>query len=345
LPASRSSKDRPRQLQRFAAQAAGPLLLLGLLAVLDPGAIARFLAPANLANVGVQMAVVTIAAIGVTLVIIAGGIDLSLGSVAALSGVFAAQLMVGSYGWRSWGPWAAGAAACCLGLFIGTVNGGLVAWVRLPAFIVTLVMLLVARGVVHYLTHGQNVFGLPASFLEFGSGRWQPAAFGYALAVPVPYLVLYFLGLALVAHLALSRTRVGRYWYAIGSNAAAARLSGVATSAWTILVYAVSGLLAAFAGVVGAARNSIGSPTASDGLELDAIAAAVIGGASLSGGAGSIPGTLFGALLLAALRNILDQRSLSSDVQKLYIGLAILVAVVIDQVRRHLAARSRGGTR
>jgi ribose transport system permease protein len=317
-------------------------LALGALALLDPETMARFRTPTNLANVGVQMAVVTIAALGVTLVIIAGGIDLSLGSVAALCGVTGAQLMAPTYG-HEWNPWAAGLAACGLGLLLGAVNGGFIAWAKLPPFIVTLVMLLVARGVVHYTTDGQNVFGLPEAFLQFGSGAWRPSAFGYALASPIPYLVLYFLGLALVAHVTLAFTRVGRYWYAIGSNAAAARLSGVAVNGWTILVYAVSGLLASFAGVVGVARNSVGSPTASDGLELDAIAAAVIGGASLSGGVGSVAGTLLGALLLAALRNILDLKDLSSDVQKLYIGGAILLAVLMDQFRRRLAARSVGG--
>ncbi|MBI3910897.1 MAG: ABC transporter permease [Armatimonadetes bacterium] len=329
--------------RRFLAQALSIILALILLVLLDPAATARFLAPGNLANVGVQMAVVTITAIGVTLVIIAGGIDLSLGSVAALAGVVCAQLMVGAYRWGHWNPWLAGIAACGLGLLLGAINGGLIAWAWLPPFIVTLGMLLVARGAVHYLTNGENVFGLPESFLEVGSGRWRPAAFGYALAIPVPYMVLYFLALAAITHLVLTRTRIGRYWYAMGSNPAATRLSGVAVNAWTILVYGVSGLLAAFAGVVGAARNSIGSPTAYDGLELDAIAAAVIGGASLSGGVGSVPGTLLGALLLAGLRNILDQRNLSSDVQKLYIGVAILLAVLMDQARRRVAVRSTGG--
>jgi ribose transport system permease protein len=194
----------------------------------------------------------------------------------------------------------------------------------MPSFIVTLGTLGMARGLALILTDGTNVSDLPAGFMTLGQGRLA--------GVPMPIFCV--LAVALVAHLLLARTRFGRYCYAMGSNQQAARLSGVAVQRWTVLVFVLSGLLSGLGGIIQTSRLGIGQPTTGEGFELDAVAAAVIGGASLAGGEGHIAGTLVGALLMAVLRNGGNLLNLPPFWQQFIIGAMIIVAVLYDHLRR-----------
>lgn len=306
------------RVQRFAGQngALVALVLLGVvMAVLSP----VFLAPQNLLNVGVQAAVVAILAFGQTFVIVSSGIDLSVGSVAALSGIVV--------GYTSATMGLPGPVAVLLGLLSGAlcglVSGFLVAWGRLPAFIATLAMLSVARGLALVLSGGMPL-AQPDLVAFFGStiGGW----------LPVPVVIMVLLGL--LASFVLNRTYAGRAMYAIGGNEEAARLSGIDVRRQQLVIYALSGTFAAVAGLVLAGRLVSGQPQAASGYELDAIAAVVIGGASLAGGSGGAFGTLVGALVLAVIRNGLNLLNVSSFWQQVVIGVVIALAVLSDTLRR-----------
>lgn len=291
------------------------VLLAAALAVLSPD----FLGPRNLLNIGVQAAVTAVLAFGVTFVIVSGGIDLSVGSVAAFSAI--------TLGWTATPQqlplWVAllvslGTGTCC-----GLLNGVLVAYGKLPPFVATLAMLSAARGLALVVSGGKPVL-LPGSVTALGE------AFGGWLPVPVVVLV----GMGLVAALVLARTYSGRAMYAIGGNEEAARLSGIRVRPQKLVVYGLSGLFAAVAGIVLASRLASAQPQAADGYELDAIAAVVIGGASLSGGAGRASGSLVGALTLAVLRNGLNLLAVSTFWQQVVIGGVIALAVLTDTLRR-----------
>ncbi|AOS66163.1 ABC transporter permease [Actinoalloteichus hymeniacidonis] len=296
----------------------GLLVLAGALWLMVPS----FGSPQNLLNIGVQAAVVAVMAFGVTFVIISGGIDLSVGSVAALSA------MVGSYSAAELGL--SSELALIMGLLTGVaaglVNGMLVSFGKLPAFIATLAMLSIARGLTLVVSEGRPV-ATPESISFLGStlelGSFQ---------LPVPVIIL--LGMFLVTGFVLVRTYSGRAMYAIGGNEEAARLSGINVRNQKLVVYALSGLFAAMAGMMLAGRLSSAGPQAAEGYELDAIAAVVIGGASLSGGIGRATGTLVGALILAVLRNGLNQLQVSSFWQQVVIGVVIALAVLVDTLRR-----------
>jgi ribose transport system permease protein len=284
-----------------------------------------FASVGNLLQVGLQVAVITIVAVGQTVVIVSGGIDLSVGSVVALSGVTAALTMAAGVN-----PWLAASLGVLAGAGVGLVNGGLIAGTGrggregLPPFIVTLGMLLMARGLAMIVTGGNNVSGMARPFRVLGTGT--------VIGVPVP--VWCFLGVAIAVHLLLARSRFGRHCYAIGSNREAARLAGVPVDRERVLVYLLSGSLAGFAGVVHAARLGIGQPTTGESFELEAIAAAVIGGASLAGGQGHVSGTLLGALLISVLRNGGDLRGWEPFKMQLLTGAIIVLAVLYDFLRR-----------
>jgi ribose transport system permease protein len=280
----------------------------------------RFLTRENLITVGVQIAVVAILAIGETFVIVSGGIDLSVGSVLALSGMATALLLT-----HGAPVPAAILAGLAVGALCGLINGLLVTWTRLPSFIVTLGMMGICRGFSKIPTDAQATPALPGSFTWIGSGRLLHGL------LPIPVLVM--IAVAVLAHLVLRYTRLGRYCYAMGSNLEAARLSGVNTRLHTCLVFVICGLLAGLAGVVGTARLTIGDPTAGRGYELDGIAAAVIGGASLMGGVGTIIGTMLGAFIMAVLRNGCDLKEISPHWQEVVIGAVIILAVLIDRFR------------
>jgi ribose transport system permease protein len=309
------------RLADLLAPAAALVALSIYLSFTTPG----FATVGNLLTVGLQVAVITIVAVGQTVVIVSGGIDLSVGSVVALSGVTAALAMASGID-----PWLAATFGVAAGAGVGLLNGGLIAGTGrggregLPPFIVTLGMLLMARGLAMVVTGGNNVSGMPRSFRVLGAGTAQ--------GVPVP--VWCFIVVALMVHVLLSRTRFGRHCTAIGSNREAARLAGVPVDRVRVLVYLLSGGLAGFAGVVHAARLGIGQPTTGESFELEAIAAAVIGGASLAGGQGNVSGTLLGALLISVLRNGGDLRGWEPFKMQLLTGASIILAVLYDFFRR-----------
>lgn len=278
-----------------------------------------FLTTQNLLNVGVQAAVTAILAFGVTFVIVSAGIDLSVGSVAALS----ATVLAWSATSQGLPVWLALVLAVATGIACGFVNGALVSYGKLPPFIATLAMLSIARGLSLVISQGKPIdFPDPVSVLGDTLGGW----------LPVPVLVMVVMGL--IAALILARTYIGRSMYAIGGNEEAARLSGLRVKRQKLAIYALSGLFAAVAGIVLASRLTSAQPQAAQGYELDAIAAVVIGGASLAGGVGKASGTLIGALILAVLRNGLNLLSVSAFWQQVVIGVVIALAVLLDTVRR-----------
>jgi ribose transport system permease protein len=296
-----------------------PLAALLLMGIALSFASPHFLTSNNLATVAVQAAAVAILAVAETMVIIGGQIDLSVGSVLALCGVAAAMLMS-----KGAGIAVAVVAALALGLAVGTLSGLLIGFGCMPSFIVTLGMMGVARGFALIITGGVNVFGLPSRFAGFADARWA--------AVPLPAILAG--GVAALAHGVLSRTALGRSVYAIGGNAEAARLSGISVRRVVTALFAISGVLSALAGLALTSRLSIGQPTAGVGYELDAIAAAVIGGASLMGGQGTIAGTLIGAAIMGVLRNGCDLLRVPAFWQQVAIGVIIIAAVFLDQFRR-----------
>ncbi|MEV0125517.1 substrate-binding domain-containing protein [Streptomyces sp. NPDC050703] len=282
-----------------------------------------FLTTQNLLNVGVQAAVTAILAFGVTFVIVSAGIDLSVGSVAALSATVLAWTATS----QGMPVWLAVIFAVAAGLACGLVNGLLVSYGKLPPFIATLAMLSVARGLSLVISQGSPI-PFPDSVSHLGDtiGDW----------LPVPVIVMVVMGL--VTAVVLGRTFIGRSMYAIGGNEEAARLSGLRVKRQKLVIYALSGLFAAVAGIVLASRLVSAQPQAAQGYELDAIAAVVIGGASLAGGVGKASGTLVGALILAVLRNGLNLLSVSAFWQQVVIGVVIALAVLLDTLRRKAGA-------
>jgi ribose transport system permease protein len=290
----------------------------------------NFLKTENLLNIANQIAVIAIIAIGMTLVIITGGIDLSVGSLLALSAVVATLLIRDAAGGER--ATVLGMVACSLAAILlcagtGFFSGLAITLFQIPAFIVTLAMMLVASGMAYIAAKGQSIYQIPASFVWLGRG----ADFGLPNAV-VLTLLLY-----LIAHIVMARTRVGRYIYAVGSNPEASRLSGVPNRAVLLFVYTLSGALAGLGGIVMASQLNSGAPTYGQMYELYVIAAVVVGGTSLSGGQGKIVGTLLGALLIAVIQNGMNLTGVESYTQKVVLGLVILGAVLLDR------ARQRGG--
>lgn len=310
-------RDRLTEAVSQLAAAAALIVLFIFLSFASPA----FLTVDNLFNVGTQTAVVALIAIGQTLVIITKGIDLSVGSVAALTGVLGVMIMAD----LGLPPLLAIFGGILVGAGAGFVNGFLVSIANLNPFIATLGMLSVARGLVLLITGATAVFGVPDSFRLLGQGT---IFFGF----PIPVLVLIIV--AIIGHFVLTRTRLGRYAYAIGSNKEAARLSGIRVGLFLIFVYVIAGALTGLGGMMAASRVASGQPNFGIGLELDVIAAAVIGGASLFGGQGTIPGTLIGAFLIALIRNGAVLLGLNTFYQSIIIGLIIWAAVYWDQYRR-----------
>lgn len=278
--------------------------------------------------VTIHMMIVGIAALGMTLIIMSGGIDLSIGSAIALSSVMAAIALS-----NGWPLWAAIGAALATGAMCGLYNGLLVTLLRLPPFIATLGTLGFFRGVAKWATNS-----VPVSAPTLGLEQWvrpiPPAE--WMLFSPGAWLLLL---LAVVMAIVLRRTIFGRYAIAIGSNEATARLCGIRVPRMKVAIYVVAGALTGLAGVMQFARLTQGDPTVAVGLELDVIAAVVIGGASLSGGHGSLAGTLAGAFMMAYLRNRCTVLGWSNFVQEMIVGHIIIIAVALDQWRaRRMAA-------
>lgn len=273
----------------------------------------RFLTLPNLLNILRQVAIVGILAIGMTFVILAKGIDLSVGSLLGISVVLYAGLLE-DYSMAIAIP--VGLAAATLA---GLVNGIGVAWARIPPFIMTLGMLSFARGLAFIYTGGTPIPIISESFYSLGNG--------YVAGIPIPSLIL--LAVLAVSAIILSLTAFGRSVYGIGSNEEAARLSGVPVKTYKVIVYAISGLVSGLAGLVYASQLSIGTPIAGQGYELDAIAAVVVGGTSLFGGKGTVAGTFIGTLIIGVLANILNLTGVDPYVQQLFKGALIVIAVYV----------------
>ena len=276
-----------------------------------------FLTAANLVNLVRQISINGILAVGVTWVLLTGGVDLSLGSLVALTGV-AAACFAQSGEFPLPVPVAAGILA---GAVCGLVNGVIITRARVAPFIVTLGMMTAARGLALVVSGGKPVSNLSRGFTRLGGAD--------VLGVPVPALVL--AAVAAASWLCLDNLRLGRYVYAVGGNEEAARASGIRVNRVKTAAYVISGALAGLAGVVLASRITTGQPNAGAGYELDAIAAVVIGGTSLSGGVGGIGGTLLGALLMGVINNGLDLLNVSSYYQQIVKGVIIVGAVALDR--------------
>ncbi|MGX5851255.1 ABC transporter permease [Mesorhizobium sp. PL10] len=280
-----------------------------------------FLTWPNWLNLVRQSSINGILAIGVTFVILTKGIDLSVGSVMAITGMVAASLVTDTnQHFVLWGI----LAGLSVGAALGLVNGVLVAAIKLPPFVVTLGMLSVARGLTLIFSDGRPIPDLSDAFTWIGAGQ--------VMYVPVPILVL--LIVFLIGWTVLNYTTFGRYVYAVGGNEKAARTSGISTKFVVGSTYVISGLLAGLAGIVLSARTTAALPQAGIGYELDAIAAVVIGGTSLAGGRGSLLGTLTGALIIGTINNGMDLMGVSSYYQQVLKGTIIVIAVIADQIRK-----------
>jgi ribose transport system permease protein len=289
---------------------------------------ANFLKASNLLNIANQIAVIAILAIGMTLVIITGGIDLSVGSLIALSAVVSTRLIRDFSGAERAGAF--GMSASCMGGIIlcgvfGAFSALMIAQFAIPPFIVTLAMMLVASGMAYILAQGQSIYQVPDSFIWLGRGA---DCFGIPNAV-ILMAILYF-----VAHVLMTRMPLGRYIYAVGGNIEAARLSGVRVARVLVVAYTACGALAGLGGVVLASQLKSGSPTYGQMYELYTIAAVVVGGTSLSGGEGKILGTLIGAFIIAVIQNGMNLTNVEAYTQKVVLGLVILGAVLLDQLKK-----------
>lgn len=315
--------SRLARRERFRAVLYSSLVALALLAlVLIFASISPyFLTTANLFRVIQQVAVVAVLATGQAYVIITGGIDLSEAGVVPLAAVASAMVMGSTHSVPLGILVGLGAGAG-----VGLINGVLVTWLKLPPFIATLATFSAADGSALLLTGGQPVFNLPTAFSTFGSG---------GLGV-LPYIGMVAIIVALFWHFVLSRTVFGRHVYAVGSNPLAARLSGLRNERLQLSVYLSSGLMSGVAALLLTAYISTAQPSVALNSELDAIAAVVIGGASLYGGEGTIWGAMLGALLLATLNNGTDLLGISTYVQTVLLGVVVAVAVAVDNVRRRV---------
>jgi ribose/xylose/arabinose/galactoside ABC-type transport system permease subunit len=277
-----------------------------------------FLTSGNLSNVLNQVAINSILAIGVTFVILTGGIDLGLGSYVALAGCFAAMLAQSGEGLIL--PVLVGILA---GAAVGIINGALITKARIAPFIVTMGMMTVTRGIALVVSDGRPISDLSSSFNAIAGENLL------GIQLPVIYVIVIFLA----AMFLLNKTVLGRYIYAVGGNEEAARASGINTQRIKIFVYTLCGALAGIAGIMQASRITTGQPNIGSGYELDAIASAVIGGTSLSGGSGKIFGTIIGALIIGVINNGLDLLNVSSYYQQIVKGLIIIGALLLDQKR------------
>ena len=282
-----------------------------------------FLTQTNLASLVRQTAVINIMALGMTIIIISGGIDLSVGAILAMGG------LLGTMAMEKGAPIPAGIAiGIGTGLFCGLLNGILISRLKIAPFIVTLGTLGIFRGSTLLISNGLPVHNIPAGFSFLGEGT----------LLGVPFVLWLLIVCALLMHFVLEHTTLGRYAFAIGSNPAAAIYAGIAVAGYTTAVYAIGGLLTGLAGMIEASRLMTGQPTAGNGYELQAIAAVVIGGGSLHGGEGSVAGTLIGAFIMGLLANGSDLLGISNYVQQVVIGAVIIVAVTFDEIRKRRAA-------
>lgn len=294
------------------------LSLIGLFVFLSIAS-PHFLSATNLSSVVRQTAVINIMALGMTLIIVSGGIDLSVGSILAFAGTLGTMALAAGQ------PLVVGVIVGILcGLAWGLINGILITSLKIPPFIVTLGTLGIARGLTLIISGGLPVVGLPREFAFLGDGN----------IAGVPFVLLVLIVCAGLTYLILHSTKLGRYTYAIGSNTDAAVYAGIPVSYYTVWVYAIAGALTGLAGMIEASRLMTGQPTAGTGYELQVIAAVVIGGGSLTGGEGSVIGTLIGAFIMGLLSNGSDLLGINPYLQQAIIGAIIILAVALDEVRK-----------
>jgi ribose transport system permease protein len=283
-----------------------------------------FTTSANLINILRQVSYTGVVAVGATMVLLIGGIDLSVSSVLALTGVVSASLMLKT----GWPPVQSLAAALVVAALVGVVNGIIITWVRISPLITTLATLTIVRGLAYTLTGGLPIFAPPGT--QFPADV-RAIGQGYAGPIPIPVILM---GVAFViGYIFLYRTYIGRHIYAIGGNEEAARLSGIRVIAIKLLVYGISGLLAGVAGLIVLGRVGSGQPSVEQGFELEVITAVVLGGVSISGGKGNLLGVLLGVLIMGVLRNGLILLNVSEYTQMMIRGGVLLVAVGLDRLR------------
>jgi ribose transport system permease protein len=302
------------------------LLFVVVIFSIKPEVRAVFLTGGNFKIIFTQTVIVAIGALGMTLIIVSGGIDLSVGSIVALTSVVGAKLLSLP---QPWSTTAVITATVLAGAVVGLVNGSLIAGFRMMPFIVTLGMMGVARGAAKWLGDNQTVNYDEKAAVNTIMALDEPYKF-----FPLPTGVWIVIALAIVMAIVLRQTVFGRYVFAIGSNEATARLCGIRVRMQKMIIYTVAGLLFGTAGLMQLSRLTQGDPTVAIGLELDIIAAVVIGGASLSGGTGSILGSMIGAVIMAVLRNGSNQMGWPTYMQEIIIGIVIVLAVALDKFRQ-----------
>lgn len=320
-PEQTVAAETPRTAERWRAVMSdfGALAGLGILCLVMYFLSPHFLTTTNLLNILQQISIVSIVAVGMTFVIISGGIDLSVGSLVAFTGLIMAILMKEAA--------VPVLPTMFLGLLagglLGLVNGLLVALVRLPPFIATLGMMSIARGAAFTISGGAPVYSLPEPFLAI-SDRVGP--------LPIPALIM--IAIFALGGVVLKYTKLGRYTYAIGGNETASVLSGIGVRTYKVVIYTLSGLFCAVSAVLLTAKLDSAVPVAADGYELDAIAAVVIGGTSMLGGEGKLSGTLIGALIIGVVNNGLNLLTVPQGPQRMVKGAIIILAVCVDLLRK-----------
>lgn len=304
----------------------GIFMALVLLCVILSLATPHFMTAYNIFTVMRQFSIIAIMSIGMTMVILTAGIDLSVGSMLGLVNVLVALFIV-----RGLGIWGGIILALLCGTAMGFLNGLVIAKLELPPFVATLGSMSIFRGLALVITRGWPITGLPSSFTFLGEG--------YVGVVPIPVIIM--IVFFVLGYIFLTRTVWGRYIYAVGGNEESAGLSGVNVNKVKIMVYAITGFLCGLAGIIMASRLSQGTPTAGTGYELDVIGAVVIGGTSLFGGEGSVLGSLIGAAIMGVLRNGLVLLGVSAFWQMAVIGMVIIIAVSGETIRRKLSLKAR----
>jgi ribose transport system permease protein len=305
----------------------GLILVTGLFS-LNPTVREHFFTGINCKIILLQTVIVALGALGMTMIIVSGGIDLSVGSVVALTSVVGATTLLKGYS-----PGAAVALSIAVAGAIGVINGVIIAGFRMMPFIVTLGMMGIARGTAKWLAGNQTV-NAPKSSINDLMDMLDPLHF-----FPLPLGVWITVALAALMAVVMQRTVFGRYLFAIGSNEATARLCGIRVGMMKVAIYGLAGLFFGLAGLMQMSRLTQGDPTVAIGLELDIIAAVVIGGASLNGGSGSISGSIIGALIMAVLRSGSSQMNWPNYVQEIIIGIVIILAVGLDRIRTRKIGR------
>lgn len=339
---ARAKEDKARQTRAYWMRVAGAIALLIVITLLvNLAAKGAFLEPNNIINVLRQITYGCILAVGETFVIITAGIDLSVGSLISLCGVVMAMFANSMH----FGGFPLIVATLLVGLAIGAgagfVNAVPVVKLNLPPFITTLAMMLMAAGLSFKLSHGRPVPLESGDFQNTGIGFFLGPLFSSLRLPGLPIPIIWMVIIVIACSVLLMRTRFGRYVFALGGNEEAARLAGVNVARVKTLVYVISGMCAAVAGFLLMALFSSGSPQTGTGDEmLEAIAAVVVGGTSLAGGRGTMVGTFFGALLIGMLYNVMNLLNIESYTQKIVLGAVILLAVVIDELRKRYLRRA-----